>query len=71
MSSRNSTAPADRRIAHESICASPDCSATRHDHRRFCAEHVARFERVADQLKMSFKHGRPAHLVIDDRTGRP
>jgi hypothetical protein len=71
MSSRNSTVPTDRRTAQESICVSPDCSTTRQDHRRFCAEHLARFERVAGQLEMSFKHGRPAHLVIDDRTRRP
>jgi hypothetical protein len=48
-------------------CHSPGCDHARVVGRTFCTKHVALFERVAGQLTMSFRHGKPAHLVVDDR----
>lgn len=43
-------------------CRSPKCRDERAPGRRFCPTHVAMFERIADQLPMDFRRGRPAHL---------
>jgi len=43
-------------------CRSPKCLEERAPGRRFCPGHVAMFERIAGQLPMDFRRGRPAHL---------
>lgn len=51
----------------ETRCRSKGCTRDRLVGRRFCQTHTDLFVRIASELPMDFKRGKPKHLVPGGR----